>query len=254
VRDPRRLAEDSDLFAKLVAEDDRVGPPPEALRGLLKTLDATAADAAVPAPRAASNAWRWLALVGASVVVLVPALRSTSLSMSREPTSSITTTTAPTAPSTTGVVPAVSSEPAATEALPSMAVGELPDALSRVPPRSRALPARVPAVEHDDPTEHAAPAPASRPTLRREVELIIAARQALTRGDAQHCLTSIALYDREYPAGQFALEGNMMRIEATAIAGDRARAAVLARELLTRLPGNPYEARLRSRLVEWEGQ
>ncbi|MBX3211152.1 MAG: hypothetical protein KF850_03900 [Labilithrix sp.] len=76
------------------------------------------------------------------------------------------------------------------------------------------------------------------------MELIVSARRALSSEDADGCLSFVDLYGREYPAGQFALEAEVMKIEATLARGDRARAAALTRAFLAAHPGTHYEARL----------
>ncbi|MDF2698443.1 MAG: hypothetical protein K0S65_6827 [Labilithrix sp.] len=96
----------------------------------------------------------------------------------------------------------------------------------------------------------AAPAPSGR----REIELIIAAREALTRLETDRCLAAVGAYEAEFPSGQFTLEAKVMRVEATGARGDLARARVLARDFLAKNPSSLYEERVRSLLASLEAR
>lgn len=247
---PRRLVEDQELVAKLIADDERDGPPPEALQGLLKTLDAVAP--AAP-PQRSSNFRSWISIVGVCAITAALASRNSVLPTQPAPIPTIASPVAsPTLESTTTGA-ATPSETTPVAVVPSIDVSDLPNSHAGVPP-SRA-PATSSLRKREDPTPEPTsvsnPSAATKPSPRREIELVIAARQALTRGDAQGCLWSIALYEAEFPSGQFVLEEQMMRIEATALAGDRAGARKLAQEHLSRVPGSPYSARIQSLLSTW---
>ncbi|MBX3209542.1 MAG: hypothetical protein KF764_31200 [Labilithrix sp.] len=228
---PRRLVEESSLFASLVADAERREPPPEALRGLLRRLESPPA-VATGSASASRRKWALTAIAGAGGVVLLGAFTAELLSRN-EPlpvvppeTSAPAAEHAAPAPS----IPSAASEPA--NAVPSVSIDELPDSKVAAPrPRS---PAAAPA------------SPSAVPSSRREIELVAQAREALTRGDARACLAAVDLHDREFPDGQFALEANVMRIEATLAKGDRAGARALALEYLARNPGSAYEGRVRS--------
>ncbi|MBX3210534.1 MAG: hypothetical protein KF850_00720 [Labilithrix sp.] len=228
---PRRLVEESELFATLVADAERREPPPEALRGLLRRLETRPAVATASATAGRAK-WVRAAIAGAGGVVLLGAFTAELLSGSEplpvappEPTAPAPRHAAPAAP-----IPRTASEPA--NAVPSVSIDDLPDSKTAAPRRRSAAAAPI--------------APSAVPSVRREIELVAQAREALARGDARACLAAVDLHAREFPDGQFALEANVMRIEATLANGERARARALALEYLARSPGSPYEGRVRS--------
>ena len=135
----------------------------------------------------------------------------------------------------------------------SVSVDDLPSSLAAPdtkdvapPPRTRFAPPSAPASSAVRPSESHAR------SVRRELELIALARAALTNGDVRACLAALDLHDREFPAGQFALEAKVMRIEAAFAAGDRNGARSLARDYLAANPSSPYDARIRSLLSSLE--
>jgi len=245
---PRRLVDDSELFAELVDDFRHREPPPKLLADVLQGM-ASHRDAAV------SQQWRRIALALAGVGC-VAAL--TGIAIVRAPNHE-----GPSA-MTVADAPAVVSPPpvpltSATEAVPSVSIDALPDSksatLSRrapVPPRVAAAPSSAPPPSSESPPIPTAPAGPSKPSVRREIELIAQARRALTRGDGRACLTALDLHDSEYPTGQFALEAKVMRVEATLAGGDRAGARALALEYLAKHPASPYDARVRSLLSSTE--
>ena len=99
---------------------------------------------------------------------------------------------------------------------------------------------------------HAPTSVASASSLRRELELVTAARQALRGGDGAACLASVDQYEQEFPSGQFSHEGNVMRIEALALLGNREKARRLSRAFLASNPKSPYADRVRSVLTRVE--
>ncbi|MBX3261539.1 MAG: outer membrane protein assembly factor BamD [Labilithrix sp.] len=217
--------DESELFASLVADAKRREPPPEALRGLLETLGARSAVAA-PAT-AIRQKWMRVAIAGAGGVALLGAVTA-ELSSRRAPAPGAPPAIAAPAVEDVSPSPAIPvTAPEPVSAAPAIPIADLPDAKVTAP-RGRLR----------------APAPA--PSARREIELVAQAREALTRGDARACLAAVDLHDREFPAGQFALEASVMRIEATLASGDRAAARALALEYLAKHPGSPYEGRVRS--------
>jgi hypothetical protein len=238
MKEPRRLVEENQLFAKLVADAQRREPPPEALNGLLERLPSGPALTAEVAG-ASSRRWGWTALVGAGCLALLGAGALGGWQQHDHPAdarlpSSITGTPPESAPPTS---PALAGS--AIHAVPAVSIDDLPDSRTVASsPRTRVAP-----------LPSAAPA---KPSVRRELELIAQAREALTKGDGPACLAAVDVHDREFPAGQFVLEAKVMRIEASLATGDRDRARSLAREYLAKNPGSPYEARVRSLLSSTE--
>jgi TolA-binding protein len=110
------------------------------------------------------------------------------------------------------------------------------------------------------PTTHTPPPP-SRPAtpsasaaapstrLAQEVAALDRARSALSGGVPRAALDALDDYAARFPDGALAPEATVLRIEALARAGDRARAAALARGFLARHPGGPLSERAR-RCVE----
>lgn len=217
---PRRLVEDNELIARLVADASRREPPPRALEQLLRTLNAQPALAAEPAG-AFRRQGLWVAVAGAGCLALLCTI--TLWPKDGSPPVS------PPGP-VTAMAEEVASPPSPrAEAIPSVSIDDLPDS-KPVTASPRA----------------SAPQPPSKPSVRRELELIARARGALTRGDARACLAALDVHDREFSTGQFELEASVMRIEATLASGDRAGAGALARSYLAKHPGSPYEERVRS--------
>jgi len=125
-------------------------------------------------------------------------------------------------------------------------------------------PTREPAVEPaaprtDEPSDSApstapprnvsAPAPSAvtQPDLTRDIAALDRARQALRAGHASEALAALERYDVEFgKAGALRVEAGVLRIEATARSGNRARAQQLARAFLARDGKSPYAARVRA--------
>ena len=110
---PRRLVEESELFATLVADAERREPPPEALRGLLRRLETRPAVATASATAGRAK-WVRAAIAGAGGVVLLGAFTAELLTGSEplpvappEPTAPAPRHAAPAAP-----IPRTASEPA----------------------------------------------------------------------------------------------------------------------------------------------
>lgn len=126
--------------------------------------------------------------------------------------------------------------------LPSQDVETLPS-VAAAPPKSATATAKPP--KRPD-AARAASSEAPVSSLRRELELIDEARRALRGGDGAACLSSVERYESEFPAGQFSNEGQVMRIEALALVGNRDKAGRLAHEFLRSNPKSPYADRVRS--------
>ncbi|AKU98758.1 hypothetical protein AKJ09_05422 [Labilithrix luteola] len=239
--DRRPLIEENELFAKLVADAKRREPPPEALQGLHQKLAARPSFLASLATLRARR-WGWTALAGIGCLAAVGVMidRRPMTEPPSEVPSSLAATATATAPSPTPSVEA--------PAIPSVSIDDLPSSATTHGSRDVARDARTRLTPPPAPSS-TTPRPSQAPAgnVRRELELIAVAREALTKGDARACLAAIDLHDREFPAGQFALEAKVMRIEAAFAAGDK-NASSLAREYLAAHPSSPYEARIRSLL------
>ena len=220
---PRRLLEDNEVLARLVAADARHAPSAAALQSLLDELD----PAPPPTPTGPRSPRRWPAIAGAAGVALIAVA---AISLSRGAVAPPATIPVADLPASPPPAPSPVVVPPAASAVPSVAIADLPNVRLEPPVAPLAAP----------------PSAAPRGSVRREIELIDAARRALSAGDPGATLGSVDAYDREYPAGQFAAEARVMRIEASAARGDRAAAERMARAFLAANPGSPYAARLRS--------
>lgn len=90
------------------------------------------------------------------------------------------------------------------------------------------------------------PASSSRGSFSEELALVSAARAALEDGDPAACLRAVDGYDARFGSGTFAQEMAVMRIEALAASGERARARILAERFLEANVKSPYAGRVRS--------
>ena len=245
----RRLAEDDPHFAKFVTVARELRPRPEVLQGLLQKLPSPAVGGLPAPPRAPSKVRWWVALAGAGGCVLA-GLTTFELSRESAPSAQSASPAQPVSGATGASMPGRSSPDDAREgagdangadvavdAVPSIRVDDLPIAPSSEPSIRREAPA----------TSSAQPK-----SLGREIELISAAREALTRGDPAACIAAVRTHEIEFPNGQFTLEARAMRVEATAARGDRKRAGELARAFLANHPHSPYEERMRSLLSSLE--
>ena len=173
---PRRLVEENELFAKLVDDAQRREPPPEALKSLLDLLESPAALASAPARVRLGlrppGLRLWFAIAGAGVIASLSFVATERPHERPAATANSDAVTEPPARAPASPI----AEPAA-EAVPSIAIEDLPDSKgASAPARPRAAKAA------------SASTSSGRPSMRREVELIARARAALTKGDAEACL------------------------------------------------------------------
>jgi hypothetical protein len=87
----------------------------------------------------------------------------------------------------------------------------------------------------------------TQPDLTRDIAVVDEARQALRAGHASEALAALDRYDAEFgKTGALRVEASVLRIEATARAGNRARAQQLARAFLAHNGKSPYAARVKA--------
>ncbi len=230
-----RLVERNALFGRLVAGDNREEPRPEVLEDLLRKLPASGSTARAAVRTPARRLQQWVPLatlagcLAASALVAEQSVRRSSEGMA---------TAAPTmAPSPT-VAPSRSeraepAEPQEASAVPTAHIDDLPSAAATS--MSASSKRELPGTDG-----------------RREIELIITAREALTKLEVDRCLAAVAEYESAFPRGQFVLEAKIMRIEAVAARGDSERARALARDFLAKNPSSLYDDRVRSLLASLE--
>jgi TolA-binding protein len=133
----------------------------------------------------------------------------------------------PAAPSPTA--PAFTSSPP-----PSVDVADLP-----------AQPTALPSPSLRIATPKPAASPVARP-ISDELRVIDRARTALSANDVATADAALTEHAREFPNGTFADEAKVLRIDALAKKGDRARAASAAKAYLASHPDSPYADRLRA--------
>lgn len=97
--------------------------------------------------------------------------------------------------------------------------------------------------------QRAAAAPRA-PSLSDELVLLESARRALSRGEPRKALALLDDHGRSFRKPRLSVEASVLRIEAAAASGDRARAVRLGREFLARPGSGPYERRIRSLIRE----
>jgi len=140
--------------------------------------------------------------------------------------------------------------PAQVSRAPAIAVKPAPPPASAVPPPDHGA---------ETPSAVAEPAPASsrrakrpspaQPDISSELAALDAAMKNLRSGHATAALAALDRYDASFAQrGRLHVEATALRIEALARAGQRDKAAVLARELLAEHPKSPYAARVRALL------
>jgi len=83
------------------------------------------------------------------------------------------------------------------------------------------------------------------PDLREEIALMDRARTALRSGAPGQALSALEQYRARYPRGSFGQEVRVLRIEALAASGNRARALAEANAFLAQNPKSPHSERLR---------
>lgn len=250
---PERLEHTDDLVAALVSAHRAAAKPAPKTdeivarveRGEAHPLDDLAPPTGAFRPQFGTKAWMIVGTLGAAVLSTVAIV-----SISEQRASSSPGAATPAAPATPLTADPETRAPAADipPAIPSQNVESLPSVavtssgVAAVSSKSSARPAMP--VRSDANRE----APTS--SLRRELELVEAARRALRRGDASSCLSSVARYEEEFPSGQFTQEGQVMRIEAMAALGNHDEATRLAHAFLRASPKSPYADRVRSVLVQ----
>ena len=113
-------------------------------------------------------------------------------------------------------------------------------------PSSREPAAPLPLPPITEPSALAPTSPRNASALLAETTLLGAARDAITAGDAPNATRALDDYDRAFPSGMLAPEAAALRVEALALAGDRAGARRLADRFLTDYPTSPLVPRVRT--------
>ena len=238
--EPTRLIHEDPGFAHLVAASEEDGPSPA-------RVDEAVSLARRMASASRPRLWRWLgsgtAIVGASMMGLFAASSIFSgggtaknaegmAPLVASPSSPIAPIVAPAAEPSGMVEGVVLSAPEP----PSPAVASA-SAIRTVAPRGRPATSKASADRA---------AGAERSTFDEELGLLSAARAGLAANDIPASLRAVERYQTRFPSGLFAEEIEVIRIEALADSGERARAHALAERFLAANPSSAYAARVRS--------
>ena len=256
--EPRRLLSDPDgatpfergLLESYSAEQPSAAAHTRALgiasvaAGTVATIG-VAAGAGAAAPKAAGLAglavFKWVvigvAVAGAATAVVV-------VRPDPEPVVTTSTKASPVAPAK--ATAAVAPPPQVTAVAEAMVE---PPAIS--PADLRAAPsAPAPVAQRATATPvAAAPAAPASGSLPAEIAALDRARKALEGGDPAQALTLVDAYESQYPNGTFSEEAEVLRIEALAKRGDRARATSAGQRFLAAHPTSPHAARIRAILT-----
>jgi hypothetical protein len=245
--EPKRLLDEDPEFARLVAASEEDVPSPARV------------DEAVALARRLVSASRWRtwrllgsggALAGATMLGLLAVMTSTSSGNGPKPPGRATPVLATPGP-TNDVPPAAFSVEAPLAPAEAVAPSAQPAPVASPPnvvrstetPRARA-PVDVRSGKPADVDPKAAHAESS--TFDEELALLSAARSGLETKDIPASLRAVERYQTRFRSGLFAEEMEVIRIDALAASGERARAHVLAEQFLAANPRSTYAARVRS--------
>jgi hypothetical protein len=122
-----------------------------------------------------------------------------------------------------------------------------------VAPQAAAPQAREPVPEPPAPAEASPPVEEKRPAraasgqseLREEIRMLDQVRAQIRSGSPKRALVLLATYGERFPKGAFRQEASVLRMEALASSGDKARASALANKFLADHPKSPHVERVR---------
>ncbi|AKV00159.1 hypothetical protein AKJ09_06822 [Labilithrix luteola] len=245
-KEPIRLVHEDPDFARLVDASRLHSPSSKVMDGALRVA---ARGAAATPPRS----WRLLAqrwavgitVVGTAIFGLV-VMQAHSRGQGPELESSVVQTPNTSSVEPRGESPAIVESPENLAAAPPGAAPTEPPVLPARPQATKSVTKQDVRTAADSSPSHPTP---SSGTFAEELALVSAARSALEGGDVATCLRTLDRYDERFRAGRFRQEIDVIRIEALANSGDRARAEALANRFLTVNAKSPYAYRVRS-LVE----
>lgn len=261
IEEPTRLIHDDPEFASLAAASNNDGPSSAEVDKAL----ALATRTAMTSPR---TSWRWfgaslavgIAVIGTSVIGLV-GMPGAAPARDAAVRTSVVTAPAPNTPAAETLVEtpvmtvsvddlasAPSAPPAADlSARTSQARAAAPAVVARSgSPEAQNESAKTSLDSRSDTELGRTDAGSS--TFAEEFALVSAARSALGRGDVPACMRAVDRYGERFRSGMFAQEIEVIRIEALAASGERARAHADAERFLAANARSPYADRVRSLL------
>ncbi len=256
MKGPTRLILEDPDFARLVAASTREEPSSDQMEKALST--ATSAAAASRWSLAWGSGLAGRLTIGLAAVGIAVAIGFTTMHRG-ESTNPVAVPASPVA-AVSGAPPAVVA-PAHIEVAPPVAqTASVPvEALADAPAAEPSSPKRIArnrdrasadfrALPERAAVQSSSAGSAGTSSFAEELALVSAARAALEKGDVADGLRAIDAYDARFRSGTFAQEMAVMRIEALASSGERARARELAMRFLEANAKSPYAARVRSLL------
>lgn len=131
----------------------------------------------------------------------------------------------------------------AVEAAPPRSETPAPTPTPKPAPMAKVAPLAPPV----DPAPNVAPVVSAKPAvdpLREELALVEDARRSLAASDPSSTLRLVDDHARRFPSGAFAVERDVLRIDALVLAGRRDEAVARAREFLAHHPGSAQARRI----------
>ncbi len=236
-------------------------PSPEFRRNLAQKLGVTLGAAGVAATTTSTakavGGALWLKWMGVGFAVGVVGLGAASYATSpTSPTPSapaVVRVAATTVPPRSALVPTLTASP-----VPSDSTAPAVVASTNLPlepasaPRSGAVNGAPPpsAAVATGPLGTASFAPAGPSELAAETAAIQAVRASLAAHQASRALEQIDRYEQSYPAGLFALEAEVLRIDANSQLGSSGTVKQLAERFLSAHPDSPYARHVRTLLEQ----
>lgn len=242
------LEEDADAFERLLLESEPEEPAPGARDRAIAALGlsnvAASGDDGPPSTRGGPTSGvftaKWLLPLG---LIVASGVAITTVWSPDAPVASVQSEESrPTAARVSEPSPSPAPSPVETVvAAPAITPNALPDA-----PVMRGA-AATPSARHVGDGPRAAAAPLDD-ALARETLLVDDARRAVAQGEPSRALALLDEHDREFPAGVFLLDADVLRIEALERAGRTAEAERLGQRFLARHPDGSYARRARTAL------
>jgi hypothetical protein len=209
--------------------DERPGP--ESARRAARALGFLPRAALVAALLATARAVKWTSLAAWSSISLMAVAGVVALAVHGGPSATrVGGTVVPPAVRSPAAAPPVAARPSPVDMAASSVLDETTAPLVT---EGTHLPRRVLPI-----------APVRADRLREEADVLDAARELLTLGDAAGALARLEAYQRRFAGGALREEALLLRIEALVRAGDRATASAVARHFLQTYPTSVHVRRV----------
>jgi hypothetical protein len=238
MNEPRRLKHASPELARLLESkaDHRAsdGLRADLLRALSEPSSVVVGPATQPAPNVAGGARLWIS----SAAIVAIAVAGSLVYQSREP-----------------------ALPAVVDVQPEVPLRQAADVASFARPLAPVPIAKEPTALASEPLAQAKAAssplvgrrggrPAAAAALERELQLLGAAKAALSRREGDQALALLAQYFRAFPQGVLQEEAHVLRVVAFQSRGERERARAAGADFLARRPGSVLAPRVKAVMHE----